>query len=168
MKVICELNDQVVLGQGGMSGKPPKVTARAVVRNTEGLYAVMYSDKFGLYSLPGGGVEEGEDMLDALRREVLEETGCICGRISELGVVRENRGSQDYTQENHYYVVTDARRIEESHLTENERADNMAVQWYSFDEMVELISTPGHTNVQRKYLQARDVAALQELSKNRT
>lgn len=60
MKLLCELNDKIVLGLDGMSHKPPRLTARAIVKNQDGLYAVMYSDKFKLHSLPGGGVENGE------------------------------------------------------------------------------------------------------------
>ncbi len=101
MKTICELNDRIILGQEGRSAKSPRLTARAVVRNPDGLYAVMYSEKYKLYSLPGGGVEEDEDVLMALRREVYEETGCSCDDIKELGVVAENRASLDYTQVNY-------------------------------------------------------------------
>ena len=87
MKQICELNDRIVLGTDGMSAKTPRITARAIVKNKDGLYAVMYADKFKLHSLPGGGVEDGEDVLTALRREVYEETGCVCDKIQELGIV---------------------------------------------------------------------------------
>lgn len=97
MKLLCELNDQIVLGRDGLTNKPPQRTARAVVLREDGLYAVMHSAKFRLYSLLGGGIEDSEDILTALRREILEETGCACERIRELGMVRENRGSQDYT-----------------------------------------------------------------------
>ena len=63
MKQICELNDKNVLGTEGMSTKAPRITARAIVKNQDGLHAVMYADKFRLHSLPGGGVEDGEDVL---------------------------------------------------------------------------------------------------------
>ena len=63
MKQIFELNDKIVLGTEGLSTKAPRFTARAIVKNQDGLYAVMYADKFKLHSLPGGGVEDGEDVL---------------------------------------------------------------------------------------------------------
>ena len=44
MRVICELNDKIILGQDGLSDKVPRLTARAIVQNQDGLYAVMYSD----------------------------------------------------------------------------------------------------------------------------
>ena len=162
MRVICELNDKIILGQDGLSDKVPRLTARAIVRNQDGLYAVMYSDKFKLHSLPGGGVEDGEDVLTALCREVYEETGCVCDEIKELGIVAENRASLDYTQINYYYVVTTTHKPGENHLTESEQASRTVVQWHDFEEMMRLINEQKFDRVQGKYLKARDVAALKE------
>lgn len=162
MRVICELNDKIILGQDGLSDKVPRLTARAIVRNQDGLYAVMYSDKFKLHSLPGGGVEDGEDVLTALRREIYEETGCVCDEIKELGIVVENRASLDYTQINYYFVVMITHTPGENHLTGSEQASRTVVQWHTFEEMVQLINEQEFERVQGKYLKARDVAALKE------
>ena len=148
-----------------MSTRTPRVTARAIVKNRDGLYAVMYADKFKLHSLPGGGVEDGEDVLSALRREIYEETGCVCDGIGELGIVAENRASLDYTQINHYFVVTTAHISGENHLTEAEQDCRTMVKWVTFHELVRLISEQEFDRVQGKYLKMRDVAALQEYAK---
>ena len=165
MKQICELNDKIVLGTEGLSTKAPRSIARAIVKNQDGLYAVMYADKFKLHSLPGGGVEDGEDVLTALRREVYEETGCVCDEIQELGIVAENRASLDYTQINHYFVVTTTHTPGENHLTEAEQNSRTILKWVTWDEMVRLINEQEFDRVQGKYLKARDVVALREYSK---
>ena len=165
MKQICELNDKIILGRDGLSSMAPRLTARAIVKNQDGLYAVMYADKFKLHSLPGGGVEDGEDVLTALRREVYEETGCVCDEIQELGIVAENRARLDYTQINYYFVVTTTHTPGENHLTEEEQDSRTIVKWETFDEMVRLINEQEFDRVQGKYLKARDVAALREYAK---
>lgn len=165
MKRICELNDRTVLGTDGMSDKAPRITARAVVKTEDGLYAVMYAEKFKLHSLPGGGVENGEDVLTALQREVFEETGCTCDEIRELGIVSENRASLDYTQINYYFAVTTLHIPGENHLTEAEKDSRTVVKWVPFDELVRLINEQEFDRVQGKYLKARDVAALREYEK---
>lgn len=148
------------MGGSGLSDKPPRLTARAIVKTQSGLYAVMYAQKFNLYSLPGGGIENGEDALTTLVREVYEETGCTCDHIEELGIVTENRASLDYTQINHYFVVTTEQIPTQNHLTEAEKASRTEVQWHTLDEAVRLIVEQQFERVQGKYLRARDVAAL--------
>lgn len=160
MKTICELNDQLILGIDGRSEAAPRLTARAIVKSADDRYAVMYSPKFNLYSLPGGGVEDGEDVLTALKREVYEETGCICTLIEELGIVYENRASLDYTQKNFYYVVTVESIPEENHLTESELANCTEVQWHDLETAYRLITKQQFDRIQGKYLHARDIAAL--------
>ena len=50
-----------------------RVAARAVVRRGEHL--LMLRSRHGDYKFPGGGLEEGETAVEALRRELREECG---------------------------------------------------------------------------------------------
>jgi len=160
--IIGELTDKSVLGIEGMSDKEPRRTARAIVVNGEGLYAVLHAQKFGLYSLPGGGIEEGESIKDALIREIYEETGGSCDEIFHLGVVSENRYHADYTALSYYFVVNTFTTNNEIHLTEKEVEDGIQLKWCTLEEAIHLIKDCKHNTNQRKFLQARDVVALQE------
>ena len=75
-------------------------------------YLLIYSPVNGDYKFPGGGMEPGESIEDALRREVLEECGFEIneiksqnGLISEFSEAREDH--IDYFQmDSHYYFCT--------------------------------------------------------------
>ena len=58
-------------------------SAGGVILNPEGLIVIV-SQRGTSWSLPKGHIDEGEDLLTAAKREVLEETG-----ISELTFVKE-------------------------------------------------------------------------------
>lgn len=50
-----------------------------IARNTE----------YGYIDFPGGGVEEGEDIKEALKREAFEEAGVILnGELKEVGIIK--------------------------------------------------------------------------------
>ena len=66
---------------------------RAVALNSNN-QLVMIQSRIGDYSFPGGGIDERESHLDALKREALEEAGIIIKEdIQLLGVVEEKRKS---------------------------------------------------------------------------
>ena len=163
-KLIKELTDKNVLGAEGLVVDPTNTrkTARAIVIDKDGLYAVMYAENFGLHSLPGGGMEEGESPETALRREILEETGCSCDIIEPLGIITENRFHANYTAVSYYFVVKCIGENNDPQLTQAELDNGTILKWCSFDEMLHLIKDCEHTTNQRKFLQARDIAALEE------
>jgi len=48
--------------------------ARAIVLRGEDIL-LLYTERYHDYSLPGGGIDEGEGVLEGLKRELQEETG---------------------------------------------------------------------------------------------
>jgi len=163
-KILAELTDKTVLGTEGIAAAPSNTrkTSRAIVINTDGLYAVMYAEKFGLHSLPGGGIDGDETPEEALHREIFEETGCSCDQVEPLGIVKENRFHADYSAVSYYYVVHCFGEITRSQFTEAELAVGTTLKWCTLDEAIHLIKDCTHDTSQRKFLQARDIAALDE------
>ena len=85
-------------------------SARAVLIR-DGRIAMVHSLKYDYYKFPGGGIEKGEDPVQAVIRETLEEAGLtvIPGSVREYGLVRRIQKSpgdptERFLQENLYYL----------------------------------------------------------------
>ena len=61
----ADIGDRLVLMPG----------ARIVIEDPKGLILLQKRTDFGLWGVPGGGPEPGDNILTAIRREVLEEVG---------------------------------------------------------------------------------------------
>lgn len=160
MARIARLTDQELLGTPGLSSAPPRITARAILQGPHGLYAVTHTDGFGIYMLPGGGVESGESILSALHREVCEETGCRLASARPLGYVEENRAHADYTQLSYYFICATRDTALAPHPTEAEASHGATACWMSLPQLWDAIRTPVFDRPQGRFLQARDMAAL--------
>ncbi|MCL2560414.1 MAG: NUDIX domain-containing protein [Turicibacter sp.] len=86
-----------------------RTAVRAVVFAADGKL-IMIHNRRGDVKFPGGGVQEGESQLEALKREVAEEAGVlITDRVKVLGEMKEQRESSrddaDYFVMNSIYYV---------------------------------------------------------------
>lgn len=66
-------------------------STRAIVTRNEDIL-LLYTQRYHDYSLPGGGLDEGEDPIDGLKRELAEETGAQdIHQIVPFGIYEEFR-----------------------------------------------------------------------------
>ena len=67
----------------------------------------------------GGGVEDGEDLESAIRRELFEELGATVDVVCKLGVVRDYYNRIKRRNINNYYLCQ-VKSLGQRHLTEDE------------------------------------------------
>lgn len=103
---------------------------------------------------------------DAVRREILEETGYHCEIVNELGYVYENRAHCDFEQYSYYYIAKALGSQSQICMDECERESKMEVQGHTLEKVFQFIVTPVHDTIQKKFIQAKDTAALYEYVKS--
>ena len=99
---------------------------RAIVVDDEGYYyfvRAVRDDEFGAATLietSGGGVEPGEDLKEAIRRELLEELGAKVEILAKIGEVSDYYNLIHRHNINHYFLCR-VLSFGDRHLTEDER-----------------------------------------------
>ena len=68
-----------------------RLAARSIVMREDSIL-LMYTERYEDYSLPGGGIDLGEDKIEGMMRELSEETGARNIRsIDPFGIYEEYR-----------------------------------------------------------------------------
>lgn len=164
MNVILEIREQDVnpaAPEVDSSGFEHREAVRAVVINEMGQIALLNVTRRGFHKLPGGGVETGEEKIEALYREILEEVGCQVEVTNELGKVIEYRDEWQQVQTSYCYLVKQVGEQQQNSLTEKELADGFEITWAkSIDDAIAILEADNPAGYDGQRMKPRDLAIL--------
>ena len=132
-----------------------RVIVRAIVFDATGYYyfvRVARDDDFGkstLIETSGGGVESGEELTAALKRELKEELGAEVDIVCKIGVVSDYYNLIHRHNMNHYYLCR-AASFGEKHLTQDEiESFHLSTLKLSYEEAIREYEKSSETRLGR-------------------
>lgn len=136
---------------------------RAVVVDQDGMVALLHVAKEGYYKLPGGGIEEAEDKIIALKRECQEEIGCNVEVIGEIGIIIEYRKIFNLKQTSYCYLAKVKGEKGKSDFTDDEKESGFEQVWLPYEKALKFLADSKATNIRGgAYIVPRDTAFLEE------
>jgi 8-oxo-dGTP diphosphatase len=115
--------------------KPVRAVSAAIYH--EGRFLLVRRGRapaLGLYAFPGGRVEPGETLEEAVRREVMEETSATVDGVRHL--VDLDLASETTTGTVEFVLSVHSARFSGGTIQAGDDAD--AVAWFSLDDMAHL------------------------------
>ncbi len=132
----------------------PEPTVGTLIFNTEGKIFLMKSHKWhDKYVVPGGHVEVGENIEDAIKREVKEETGLDIYNIEFL-LFQEFIYGKEFWKKRHFILFDFACKTNSTKVILNDEGQEYI--WISIDEALKLpLSTPTRATIE-KYIAKKE------------
>jgi 8-oxo-dGTP diphosphatase len=165
MKLLVEISDKTLgLGDDEILGKNYELRkgARVILINDEGDVAIQYLANHFFHKLPGGGVEHGETVTEALIREAREEVGCDVHIEREIGIVIEYRKEHSLLHMSFCYFAKVVGLVTESHLEQAEIDEGMSTVWMRPEDAIQKMETDVPSTYQGKFILERELAFLRE------
>ena len=121
--------------------KRPLTTVGALIRSPDRRVLLIQTHKWrGMWGVPGGKLEYGESLKEALRREVSEETGLRLTRIY-WGPVQEAIQSPEFYKDAHFVLLNFIALTDDVQVTLNDEAQ--AHVWVTPEEALAFnLNTP--------------------------
>jgi ADP-ribose pyrophosphatase YjhB (NUDIX family) len=136
--------------------------ASGIVLNDKREIALINSTRYNFHMLPGGGTDLNETLIEALHREIREETGASVEVIHEIGVIVENLDKFKMLQTTYFYLAKTVGEIKEPHLMKDEIESGYQVEWHTIDEAIRIFE---EENESEKYIKERELMAVKEAVK---
>ncbi len=133
-----------VLGIQEIKSNNIRVATRQAVRAViikDGKILMVHTNK-GDYKFPGGGVKKQEELKEALRREVAEETGYIVKAIGmRIGTIIQRNVNQFnakgiFEMTSHYYYCDVKDEPKSQHLDKYEAEQEFEPVWMRIDDVI--------------------------------
>jgi len=158
MKHIKTFNENNIM----LQGDPVRTAVRAVILKGRSLWMI-HLRKTKEYKFPGGGIESGEMLMEALKREVMEETG------REIDIVKSCIGYVDqiypdlyekdsvFSMRSVYYLATIKDEVHDLNLSHYERDLQFKPKWIDIDDAIianemRMLDDPDHWTERELYM----------------
>ncbi len=146
-------------------------SVRGIIFNGDGDIAMVYSQKYHFYKFPGGGIEGNETHLEALAREIREETGMtlIPDSIKEFGeVLKIQNGDESgkdtiHIQQNFYYTCKVKDEIGSQELDDREKELDFVLKFVPIEEAIAVNSAFESDDAFKKQMAEREKRVLEIL-----
>jgi len=122
-----------------------RIATRAIVIKGDHIL-LMFTQRYNDYSLPGGGVDDDESLIEGVKRELAEETGAqAITNIQPFGLYEEYRPHQSTKHFptctimhmlSYCYTCEIATELGEKKLEDYEIKNGMSVGWVSIDDAI--------------------------------
>ena len=147
---------------------PIRVRASALIIQNNSILLVEFNDENGLhYNLPGGGVEEGETLIEAAKREAKEEASVEIevGNIAFLYEYAPHTVHAQYGSVHSLTTIFDCsiKQDEVPRLPLQGDENQTGVKWISLDQLHNIILYPNLCKEIRNYVKnKRNIALIEE------
>lgn len=135
--------------------------ARTVMFDKKNQIALLNIKNLNFYKLPGGGIEENEEIETALHRESLEEVGAKIKILEEIGTTIEYRDTQELLQISYCYT-SKVLELSETNRTEDEIEDGMELEWHEINDALSLVENSRPSDYMGKFIIKRDAIFIKE------
>ena len=110
-------------------------SARSIIIR-DGRIAMIHSQKYDYYKFPGGGIENGENPVEAMIRETQEEAGLMVlpETVKEYGYVHriqksDQNPSECFVQDNYYYLCDAVDGLVSQNLDDYEKKESYRLEY---------------------------------------
>ncbi len=162
MKILSIFNPDNILDIENLPASH-RISTRAIVLDEQDNIALLHAKNLNYYALPGGGVDEGETMDQAVVRECKEEVGCLVEIIRPLGKVLEVKNDPLRVSEVFGYLVRLVGEKGVPELMPDEIEEGFVVKWLPVTQAKEILADE-LLRAEEKYKQipSRGLAFLKE------
>lgn len=113
---------------------------RVILSNDKNEICVIRSEKYNYMQIPGGGIDDGENITEALRRETEEETGFLIKNIKPIGYTLERRedvrNGYDWDQTISFVFIALPDEEVSTKYTEDEAAEGFRPIWIKLEDFI--------------------------------